>query len=99
MRCGATSQLQIDHIDRNLKKFTLSSKFTKSLIDLESELVKCQILCQPCHSEKTREDLGCQSSQVHGTVACYNYRGCRCDSCKVAKSTYTRMMARSKAVR
>lgn len=53
-RCGAIDDLQLDHIKRQGKVdhriFSWSSK--RRRIELE----KCQILCEECHKEKTREE-------------------------------------------
>jgi len=54
--CGETNVniLQIDHKDPNTKKFEVKSRLTSSWIKLSEEVDKCQLLCKPCHDEKTR---------------------------------------------
>ena len=55
-RCGSTHNLQLDHIDPTTKKFEVSQKLGGKLGLLWEEINKCQLLCQPCHKEKTKED-------------------------------------------
>ena len=51
VRCGATENLQFDHIDPKTKCFNVNPQdsWEKTL----PELYKCQLLCPPCHLEKT----------------------------------------------
>ena len=50
-QCGATDDLEIDHIDPATK---VSHRiFSWSWARIESELSKCQLLCVPCHFQKT----------------------------------------------
>lgn len=54
--CGETNVkiLEIDHKDPNTKKFEVKSKLSCKRIKLIEEVDKCQLLCKPCHDEKTR---------------------------------------------
>lgn len=88
-KCGAADgPLQIDHIDRSQKKFTLS-KHTRSLEDRIAELKKCQLLCVPCHQAKTAgEHKTFVRGKVmepcgKGTEGAYQ-AGCRCPDCRAA---------------
>ena len=58
IRCteAETKGLQIDHIDPLEKKITVTSRTNRSIEVIESELRICQVLCWPCHKEKTAED-------------------------------------------
>ena len=50
-QCGATEDLEIDHIDPATK---VSHRiFSWSWARIETELGKCQLLCVPCHFAKT----------------------------------------------
>jgi hypothetical protein len=56
VHCGTTKNLQFDHIIPADKKFTITHKLTKSLVEIYEEVDKCQLLCGKCHLEKTKED-------------------------------------------
>ena len=59
VKCGSKEDLQIDHIEPQLKKFTLTSlSWSCPLPKFYEELSKCQLLCYPCHKIKTREERG-----------------------------------------
>ena len=60
--CGSTENLQIDHVDAELKVFNVGSRLDCARKTIESELNKCQLLCQKCHLEKTKVDLGIKLS-------------------------------------
>lgn len=57
VRCGSTSNLELDHIDASTKElrvsalWSMSDKNPKKLAEIE----KCQVLCAPCHDLKTYE--------------------------------------------
>lgn len=52
-KCGSTENLQFDHIDPTSKDFNISSNLDS--VRLWQELMKCQLLCEPHHREKTRQ--------------------------------------------
>lgn len=87
--CGSTEGLEVDHIDRHTKSFTLSDKPTAPWVVIVEELKKCQLLCTPCHLEKSRLAGDLPPASVCGTNSKYTH-GCRCDLCKVAHNTYMR---------
>lgn len=49
--CGSWDEPQVDHIDPSTKAFTVH--FSEGRARREVELAKCQVLCRPCHLEKT----------------------------------------------
>ncbi len=67
VRCGATEQLQVDHIDPAQKDPRLRTKQSRGFGPVwewseerrARELAKCQSICRPCHILKTNEDRGC----------------------------------------
>jgi len=54
--CGTTHNLQFDHIKREGKKYNITEKLTIKFDNLKEELDKCQLLCVPCHLEKTAKE-------------------------------------------
>lgn len=95
--CDSTEELQFDHIDRTTKKFTLSGAgLDKKWETILDELSKCQLLCSECHKKKTVESVDHvgghnkldESEYQHGTMRMYDYKKCRCDSCRLAKKQY-----------
>lgn len=78
-QCGATEDLEFDHIDPDSKSFNISSRATLRRETVLAELAKCQLLCPACHEDKTFADRG---SRAHGTPAMYNTHGCRCTECR-----------------
>lgn len=88
--CGASESLEIDHKDPKTKKYELSMIWDKQWALIESELVKCQVLCKECHIQKTIKDFGKNIAKgKHGRISSYRY--CKCDLCKEAKNKYMRL--------
>ena len=56
VKCGTTHNLQFDHIKREGKKYEISLKITNNFDSIKEELNKCQLLCAPCHLEKTAKE-------------------------------------------
>ena len=56
VKCGTTHNLQFDHIKREGKKYEISTKLTNKWDNLKEELDKCQLLCAPCHLDKTASE-------------------------------------------
>ncbi len=54
--CGTTHNLQFDHIKREGKKYNIAGRVTQDFTILKEELNKCQLLCAPCHLEKTAKE-------------------------------------------
>lgn len=97
VKCGATENLEFDHIIPANKSFEISGGGTFSEKRWQEELKKCQLLCKPCHQQKTLIDLGqddVKGGQIHGTLSSYRY--CKCDACKKAHTDYCREWKRNR---
>lgn len=58
VRCSATEKLQFDHIEDEGRIFRLGKLLSFSKEKAIEELKKCQLLCWPCHWDKTCADKG-----------------------------------------
>lgn len=87
--CGTTEDLEFDHINPKTIEFRIGSKLLFKWARLLKEAKKCQLLCKPCHRNKTNIDNNFQPP-LHGTVNMYNNHRCRCVKCKNAWSKYAR---------
>ena len=81
-RCGATEDLEFDHIDPATKCFTISGALSKAWSELVEEALKTQLLCPPCHREKGYEDR----PEIEHSYYRYWYHGCRCTVCRAANA-------------
>lgn len=54
--CGSQDDLHFDHINPLTKRFEIASGLDKPHDVLMEEVAKCQLLCKPCHIEKSRQD-------------------------------------------
>lgn len=52
IKCGSSENLELDHVDRSTKVTNHIWSWCKE--KREIEIKKCQVLCHPCHKEKTR---------------------------------------------
>ena len=52
-RCGCTENLEVDHKDPREKLFEVKSRLSYKWVNLIDEVDKCQLLCKPCHKDKT----------------------------------------------
>lgn len=90
IRCGRTNNLHFDHIDPATKSASIAKMWTASKEKFEAEVLKCQLLCEAHHREKTRENREYRrtfSPLRHGSHAMYKH-GCRCDDCWTFVRTY-----------
>jgi 5-methylcytosine-specific restriction endonuclease McrA len=94
VECGAEENLQFDHINPNTKVAKISVIANWAWDRFLSEVEKCQLLCQDCHTAKTMVDLGRKRSE-HGTRNKYRV-GCRCDLCKKANTDDCRQRRQQK---
>lgn len=54
VNCGSVDNLELDHINAHEK---VSHRiFSWSKVRMEEELAKCQVLCRPCHIEKSKDE-------------------------------------------
>jgi hypothetical protein len=82
--CGATENLQLDHVNPSTK--THHAIWSWSAARREAELQKCVPRCGDCHERKTASENSVRFTKplVHGTLAGYEKKGCRCDLCRKA---------------
>lgn len=79
--CGSVDKLEIDHKDPKTKSYSIGKILTSGAKHkVDSELAKCQLLCQKHHIEKSIVDNGKQPCK-HGTLTMYITYKCRCDEC------------------
>ncbi|HEY5352116.1 MAG TPA: hypothetical protein VIK57_06645 [Streptosporangiaceae bacterium] len=86
VRCGATDDLEFDHIDPRTKVFAVGSDMSWAWSQLVKEALKTQLLCRPCHVAKGKED---RPEPAHGYYR-YWYYGCRCAECKADNAEKSR---------
>ena len=93
-QCGATDNLEVDHVDPTTKLFSLTGKhLTRTPHSVLTELVKCQLLCHTCHWVKTRSQLP-KKVLRHGTTNAYTNYKCRCELCtKANREAYRRYIS------
>lgn len=77
-KCGSTDRLEVDHVDPEQK--ISHNVWSWSVERREEELKKCQVLCNSCHKEKSREE---QRTAKHGSAGMYAAPNrCRCPLCR-----------------
>lgn len=54
VNCGSVENLRLDHIDPKLK--VNHRIWSWSWKKIEEEVVKCQVLCEGCHKDKTKKN-------------------------------------------
>jgi hypothetical protein len=90
VRCGTTERLEFDHRDPETKVFTIGRRWGTNWDTLVEETMKCQLLCSPCHHDKSRENGEHRQTTnpplpperwTHGIFNTYYRRGCRCEEC------------------
>ena len=86
VQCASTNNLEFDHIDPRFKSFTISEGWALAWDRVMREAAKCQLLCRPCHKEKTR--LQMYGVREHGTYTMFKRGKCRCEPCRSAHRMY-----------
>lgn len=79
IRCSSVDQLQVDHIDPSLKTMNPASIWSRREEVRDKELANCQVLCSPCHKEKSKAERA-TLPYWHGVRQMYD-DGCRCKVC------------------
>jgi hypothetical protein len=82
--CGATENLEFDHVDKNLKSFNIAKMLLRRAEVIDPEMQKCALRCEPCHAKKTS-----QEAMVHGG-GLSGKKNCKCDPCKARKAEYSK---------
>ena len=82
-QCGATEDLEFDHIDPATK--ATHRVWSWSWVRINGELAKCQLLCVPCHFEKTRIFIS-TAGGMWATRKNHHKKGCGCKSCRDMRS-------------
>jgi len=77
VECGSTANLEFDHIDPGVKEYEVCDLYDRKNL-WDTELSKCQLLCNDCHKSKT---FGVPE---HGTYRMHKHYGCRCETCVAA---------------
>lgn len=83
--CGFQEDLEFDHIDPQLKSFSVSSLWSSSESKFWPEIEKCQLLCKEHHQEKT----SAEQSVEHGK-GLTGKKSCRCELCGPLKNEHSR---------
>lgn len=68
--CGCTINLQIDHIEYHNKSFNISKLWSINNKKFFIELEKCQILCEPCHLDKTKNEGSLLDKKINMICNC-----------------------------
>ena len=89
--CGSVDNLEIDHINKEDKSFSISKLWSIAKEKRESELEKCQVLCSTCHRKKTASEV----EVPHGGGVTGKGK-CRCDPCRLKKNEYLKELRRVK---
>ena len=88
VNCNSTKNLEFDHVIPEDKSYNLATSCMEYAVEtILPELQKCQLLCRPCHFQKTALDTG-YIVKRHGTPGMYTNHHCRCKECKMAWASY-----------
>lgn len=80
--CGESNMLEL-HIHHKDPTQKVSHRiWSWSRVRRDEELLKCDVLCEPCHKKK--------HATTHGTERMYLAHKCRCDICKAGYSEIRR---------
>lgn len=103
VRCGSIEDLEFDHVDPSTKTVRYIWSLSKARLDAEMSLL--QLLCVPCHIQKTKAEFDQYHrprlnpvsqykalSVIHGTHRGRYQYNCRCEPCHVAYNTYDRAL-------
>lgn len=82
-KCGADKNLEIHHKNPKEKAFSLAKFWSYKWNEILSEIQKCTLLCFDCHK--------LEHSAKHGSLGMYKHHKCRCDLCKTAHNTRSKV--------
>lgn len=85
--CGKVDNLEFDHVEPELKSFSINSNMTASNEEVLEELKKCQLLCKDCHLQKTTEEQ-LSRGYTHGTLYGWMKVHCKCHECLEARNLW-----------
>jgi len=69
VKCGATEDLHFDHIDFATKVAAVGELATSNGFKrCYEEALKCQIICKPCHIQKSKENNDCVATAKHHRI-------------------------------
>lgn len=88
INCGATEGLEFDHLDPKEKEFRISEMLDWGEEKLKGEALKCQLLCKPCHHQKTLDKWEYGAEAPHGGTWRWRKYKCRCPKCVAARDRY-----------
>jgi hypothetical protein len=93
--CGTTDDLEIDHVDRATKTYSISLMLSRTpWPQVLQELAKCQLLCHDDHKVKTLNEM--IGPRAHGTWAAIRRAHCKCEVCRKFYNAYRREWRASK---
>lgn len=84
IKCGSLEKLELDHIDPKTK--TTNRIWSWSLERRKKEISKCQVLCNSCHKNKTKQDyqkLFCKIGHEYSKTGKYFYKSGKFHGCKM----------------
>jgi hypothetical protein len=69
VKCGATKDLHFDHIDPATKVAAVGELATSNGFKrCYEEALKCQLICKPCHIQKSKENNDCVATAKHHRI-------------------------------
>lgn len=95
--CGESSNLEFDHKDRTDKTYPIGHSWNRAWAIIEKELEKCQLLCYPCHVDKTVSEIDrniCRNG--HDKNIYGRDTGNKCSECRREKDRRARREGRKK---
>lgn len=78
---GSIPSLPATLVDRSTKILPIGRMHHMAHAKFWAEVEKCQLLCVPCHRQKSIE-CGDVRVAAHGSWSMYRYHGCRCVECR-----------------